>query len=120
MLEFSEMDRRNFLRTLIGGVAAGAAVRTFPFRVYSFPSRLTIPTEIEDFRYALHDAMRIFRSEMDREMMMNGVNLAASRANWEGTPHFVITKVDQIRKEITVSNVKSLLPPLPALRAVRA
>jgi len=34
------MDRRNFLRTLIGGVAAGAAVRTWPFRVYSFPSIL--------------------------------------------------------------------------------
>ena len=31
------MDRRNFLRSLIGGVAAGAAVRTWPFRVYSFP-----------------------------------------------------------------------------------
>src|SRR5712671_3555595 len=32
------MDRRNFLRTLVGGVAVAAAVRTFPFRVYSFPS----------------------------------------------------------------------------------
>lgn len=31
------MERRGFLRTLIGGVAAAAAVRTFPFRVYSFP-----------------------------------------------------------------------------------
>jgi hypothetical protein len=33
------MNRRNFLRTLIGGVAAAAAVRTFPFRVFSFPSK---------------------------------------------------------------------------------
>lgn len=31
------MNRRAFLGTLIGGVAAAAAVRTFPFRVYSFP-----------------------------------------------------------------------------------
>jgi hypothetical protein len=31
------MDRRGFLRSLVGGVAVAAAVRTFPFRVYSFP-----------------------------------------------------------------------------------
>jgi hypothetical protein len=31
------MDRRNFL---IGGIAASAAVRAWPFRVYSFPSQL--------------------------------------------------------------------------------
>ena len=39
------MDRRNFLRSLIGGVAASAAVRTFPFRVYSFPTEIT-PSEL--------------------------------------------------------------------------
>ena len=31
------MKRRNFL---IGGIAAGAAVRSWPFRVYSFPSQI--------------------------------------------------------------------------------
>ncbi|HEY6339343.1 MAG TPA: hypothetical protein VIW68_12690 [Candidatus Sulfotelmatobacter sp.] len=30
------MNRRNFLNLMIGGVAASAAVRTWPFRVYSF------------------------------------------------------------------------------------
>jgi hypothetical protein len=34
------MDRRGFLRSLVGGVAVGAAVRTWPFRVYSFPSQI--------------------------------------------------------------------------------
>jgi len=34
------MDRRKFISTLIGGVAASAAVRTFPFRVFSFPSKI--------------------------------------------------------------------------------
>jgi hypothetical protein len=34
------MDRRNFLRTMIGGVATAAAIRTFPFRVYSFPKEV--------------------------------------------------------------------------------
>ena len=31
------MDRRNFLRLMVGGVATAAAVRSFPFRVFSFP-----------------------------------------------------------------------------------
>ncbi len=30
-------SRRNFLGLMVGGIAAAAAVRTFPFRVYSFP-----------------------------------------------------------------------------------
>jgi hypothetical protein len=37
------MRRRGFLNTLIGGVAASAAVRTWPFRVYSFPSEIRQP-----------------------------------------------------------------------------
>ena len=37
------MNRRGFLSTLVGGVAATAAVREFPFRVYSFPSTIVIP-----------------------------------------------------------------------------
>jgi hypothetical protein len=38
------MDRRHFLQTLVGGLAAGAAIRTWPFRVYSFPTEIqTIP-----------------------------------------------------------------------------
>jgi hypothetical protein len=36
------MDRRKFLTTLIGGVAASAAVRTFPFRVFSFPKEIKV------------------------------------------------------------------------------
>jgi hypothetical protein len=37
------MDRRGFLKNLIGGVAAAAAVRTFPFRVFSFPKEIKLP-----------------------------------------------------------------------------
>ena len=40
------MDRRNFFRQMIGGVAAAAAVRTFPFRVFSFPTDLRIVNPI--------------------------------------------------------------------------
>lgn len=36
------MDRRKFLTSLVGGVAASAAVRTFPFRVFSFPQEIAL------------------------------------------------------------------------------
>src|ERR1700675_180163 len=44
------MNRRSFFRKMIGGVAAAAAVRTWPFRVYSFPSQVK-PIAI-DFGYS--------------------------------------------------------------------
>lgn len=50
------MDRRYFLRTLIGGVAATAAVRAFPFRVYSFPTEIatiSLPERYADVMLAL-------------------------------------------------------------------
>ena len=37
------MDRRSFFKSMIGGVAAAAAVRTFPFRVFSFPEKIVVP-----------------------------------------------------------------------------
>jgi hypothetical protein len=42
------MDRRKFLSTLVGGVASGAAVRTFPFRVFSFPKEISLVSGICD------------------------------------------------------------------------
>jgi hypothetical protein len=39
------MDRRNFLRAMVGGVATAAAVRSFPFRVFSFPTQIELPTQ---------------------------------------------------------------------------
>lgn len=47
------MNRRNFLNSLIGGVAATAAVRTWPFRVFSFP------TEVKPFDWYTSDVIRI-------------------------------------------------------------
>lgn len=37
------MNRRSFLRSLVGGVATAAAVRSWPFRVYSFPTAPALP-----------------------------------------------------------------------------
>jgi hypothetical protein len=40
------MNRRTLLRGLVGGVALVAAERTFPFRVYSFPSEIVAPPAV--------------------------------------------------------------------------
>jgi len=37
------VNRRSFIGNLIGGLAAGAAVRTWPFRVYSFAPSVRVP-----------------------------------------------------------------------------
>ena len=52
------MNRRNFLGLMVGGVAAAAAVRTFPFRVFSFPNepKLWIGT---DYGFSGCSSMRL-------------------------------------------------------------
>lgn len=40
------MNRRNFLGMMVGGIAASAAVRTWPFRVYSFPGEIVLANSI--------------------------------------------------------------------------
>jgi hypothetical protein len=34
------VSRRGFIGMMVGGIAAQAAVRTFPFRVFSFPTEI--------------------------------------------------------------------------------
>lgn len=41
------MDRRSFLKMIVGGVATAAAVRTFPFRVFSFPKEVSCARGID-------------------------------------------------------------------------
>lgn len=36
------MNRRAFFKSMVGGLAATAAVRSWPFRVFSFPSELKL------------------------------------------------------------------------------
>jgi hypothetical protein len=50
------MDRRRFLSLTVGGITAAAAVRTFPFRVFSFPSDIVIPAVHESTFDAINTA----------------------------------------------------------------
>jgi hypothetical protein len=44
-----EISRRGFLASMIGGIAAAAAIRTFPFTVYSFPEKIIISKVMIEF-----------------------------------------------------------------------
>lgn len=57
------MDRRGFLKMLVGGVATAVAVRTFPFRVFSFPKDITFACADCDLFY-LHPAQRVAYDEL--------------------------------------------------------
>jgi hypothetical protein len=37
-----ELSRRSFLGITVGGIAAAAAVRTWPFRMFSFPENISV------------------------------------------------------------------------------
>jgi len=55
------MNRRNFLGMMVGGIAASAAVRTWPFRVYSFPKEVLWPPSEKQALFINNDGVyRIF------------------------------------------------------------
>lgn len=66
------MNRREFLRTLVAGVFVIAAVRTWPFRVFSFPSTIVIPSHRFSFfeAFALNgpDMSEFLPSEFDMDL----------------------------------------------------
>ena len=86
------MNRRSFLTSLIGGVAASAAVRTWPFRVYSFPKEIeyasgtigaitrssypgrlcTPPKWCTVSQEELEDTMREFNNNLTRDLYLYG------------------------------------------------
>src|SRR5258708_3464028 len=58
------MDRRSFLQSLIGGVAGAAAIRTWPFRVYSFANDIKVVStpELNKILHEFHKMPFILRS----------------------------------------------------------
>ena len=60
------MKRRNFL---VGGIAASAAVRAWPFRVYSFPSQIiTVDFAAEKEKY-----IQLARAYIDEQVIKSGL-----------------------------------------------
>jgi hypothetical protein len=96
------MDRRGFLKSLIGGVAAGAAVRAFPFRVFSFPAKLASPEEV----YLAYWHLSMLRPNMNFRL----TNVTSPV--WEKPAQLVeVLEPSQIllRKMVSIPNVGDLL-----------
>jgi hypothetical protein len=71
------MKRRNFL---VGGIAASAAVRAWPFRVYSFPSQIiTVDFAAEKEKY-----IRLARTYIDEQVAKHGLLIPFSFTPPEG------------------------------------
>src|ERR1700688_3456399 len=102
------MDRRYFLRTLIGGVAATAAVRTWPFRVYSFPTSPVLANLGTEYAEQLYNIFRKYQS--DRLFMMNMDQEAA----------FISIGMTvynpEIQGDLTWNNLERTQPLLPILK----
>jgi hypothetical protein len=76
------ISRRGFIGTLIGGVVAGAAVRTWPFRVYSFPSQVESAANFEDISLQLQSIQK--QMSIQYEIDSTALKLIESRKNWIG------------------------------------
>lgn len=58
------MNRREFIGSVVGGIATGTAVRTWPFRVYSFPTEFRILSLDELRRIYVDRAMAEISGDM--------------------------------------------------------
>jgi hypothetical protein len=59
------VDRRQCVEVLIVGAATAAAVRTFPFRVFSFPKEIVMPSDTRVW-FAKTSPYRIYRDPSGR------------------------------------------------------
>jgi len=89
-----QVERRNFLRTLVGGVAVAAAARNWPFRVYSFPSEVA-PANT----FVLGESF--FISPGENIMFLHPAQEAALHQL-----QYRVTKVDHASREITFENIR--------------
>lgn len=76
------MERRNFLRLMVGGVSTAAAVRTFPFRVFSFPKEIVGP----NYDLMLDITLQRYATKMSMVMIMDGILARPDLANTITSP----------------------------------
>jgi hypothetical protein len=121
------MNRRNFLGSLVGGIAAGAAVRTWPFRVYSFPSELKIfDPVVGQTVYAtgaggsnyfqVGDVMVVHPAQAHalRQLGINGELLGSGMAR-----SYVVTAIDRREKTMTIEAIVRAMPKWPTWQNLR-
>jgi hypothetical protein len=80
------MNRRSFLKLSIGGISATAAVRTWPFRVYSFPSEIKLAEPGQLVLIEPRHRPRVLRPRRFAEDLAAAVNWTWAAADWAWTP----------------------------------
>jgi hypothetical protein len=97
------VNRRGFLRNLTGGIVAAAAVRTFPFRVYSFPTDVVLAPA--DTLASMDALMAYITTKVKRENAAFSAHKKAGfrSASWErkgliSTARVILT--DEYGKEV--------------------
>ena len=96
------MNRRNFLGMMVGGLAATAAVRTFPFLVFSFPKEVKplnvaplAPKEIIELWKQRLELIKRFGDDAGGEWWMHPAQLAALKEIGFGYPRIEIRKMGE-------------------------
>lgn len=79
------MNRRGFLRAMVGGVAVAAAERTFPFRVFSFPKEVVPNTATGYSLLTSHITPELLRSTIEQMKLRLGGPLP-SNFYWDCHP----------------------------------
>lgn len=101
------MNRRSFLTSLIGGVAAGAAVRAWPFRVFSFPSEIArrpafrIPT----FGRGISEDLLARQREIFQVTQSRAFWMGSHGQLWEIPGPTLISDNSETRGQFTISEV---------------
>lgn len=73
------MNRRSFFNKIVGGVAATAAARTWPFRVFSFPTQIVQPEIIQPVAVKFNNLLRVECSNNRWDMLYGFGILKANR-----------------------------------------
>lgn len=80
------MNRRGFLRGLVGGIAVAAAAPSFPFRVFSFPSEIVV------CRSAFPSAWIIYEDAIREQLNQLSVARLFRKCGWESAePGIIVT-----------------------------
>jgi hypothetical protein len=94
------MNRRNFLSTMLYGLAASVAVRKFPFSVYSFPKEIkplnvvpAVPKEIVELWKKRLEMVKRFGTDAGGEWWMHPKQLAALKQLGFGLPRIELHKI---------------------------
>jgi hypothetical protein len=115
------MNRRNFLGSLVGGIATAAAVRTWPFRVYSFPSELKIfepalgqmvytTTPGGSGYFLVNDVITLHPAQAYalKQLGVDGELFGSGMARF-----YRVTAVDREAKNMTIEKIVRQLPDWP-------